>query len=318
MKKYFKEINEKYIINRNALVSLKVKDLFSIKKVSKVVFYIIKEFPFFIIRKYKNINLRKENILFYEKNKQNIEDLINILEDNISEEVVMGLINFRKTYNFKFIRNIFKPLRRTHVENNTITDSDHYFSTDIINLSNKEGFVNCGGYDGDTVKSFLLQTKNKFKKIFVFEPSEANFNQLVKNINNLNLPKDSIFCYQKGVFSENKECRFTASQSISGGGQISNEGNEIIEVVSLDIFLSQEDKDLITYINMDIEGVEIQALIGMQEIIKKNKPKLAISVYHEPGHLWEIPFLIKKLNPEYKIYLRQESLSEAETVCYAI
>jgi hypothetical protein len=69
---------------------------------------------------------------------------------------------------------------------------------------------------------------------------------------------------------------------------------------------------------MDIEGSEPQALSGAEEIIKKQKPKLAISVYHKLEHLWEIPLYLKHIVPEYKIYLRHHSPLEYETVCYAI
>ena len=53
-------------------------------------------------------------------------------------------------------------------------------------------------------------------------------------------------------------------------------------------------------------------------LIKENKPKLAICVYHLEEDLWEIPILIKQLVPEYKIYMRQHYEEvDWETVCYA-
>ena len=69
---------------------------------------------------------------------------------------------------------------------------------------------------------------------------------------------------------------------------------------------------------MDIEGAEIKALEGAKEIIKKYKPKLAISIYHNPKDLIQIPIYLKKLLPEYKIYIRHHSLRETDTVCYAV
>ncbi len=68
---------------------------------------------------------------------------------------------------------------------------------------------------------------------------------------------------------------------------------------------------------MDIEGAEMDALRGMQEMIKKNKPKLAISIYHLKDDLWNIPFYIKELNPDYKLYIRQYAYN-CEMGCYAI
>ena len=74
----------------------------------------------------------------------------------------------------------------------------------------------------------------------------------------------------------------------------------------------------VTFVKMDIEGAEPQALRGAENIIRTQKPRLAICIYHDLKHLWEIPFYIKNLVPEYKIYLRHHTNLEYETVCYAI
>lgn len=74
----------------------------------------------------------------------------------------------------------------------------------------------------------------------------------------------------------------------------------------------------VTYIKMDIEGSELMALYGAEEIIKKQRPKLAICVYHKPDHLWEIPFYLRNIVLDYKIFLRHHSTLDYETVCYAV
>lgn len=69
---------------------------------------------------------------------------------------------------------------------------------------------------------------------------------------------------------------------------------------------------------MDVEGAELIALKGAEQTIKKYKPKLAISIYHKPNDLWEIPLLIKSWVPEYKIYIRHYNVVSSETIMYAI
>ena len=69
---------------------------------------------------------------------------------------------------------------------------------------------------------------------------------------------------------------------------------------------------------MDIEGTEMEALKGAEYIIKKYKPKLAISIYHKPEDIVEIPKYILNINPDYKLYLRHYSDNAGETVLYAI
>ena len=55
---------------------------------------------------------------------------------------------------------------------------------------------------------------------------------------------------------------------------------------------------------MDIEGAEMDALIGATELIIDQKPVLGICLYHKFSDLWTIPLYIKKIVPEYKIYIR--------------
>ena len=87
-----------------------------------------------------------------------------------------------------------------------------------------------------------------------------------------------------------------------------------IDVTSLDAAITGR----VSFIKMDIEGSEIPALKGGVRTIQENKPKLAICAYHLEDDLWNIPILIKKLVPEYKIYMRQHyETVDWETVCYA-
>ena len=78
------------------------------------------------------------------------------------------------------------------------------------------------------------------------------------------------------------------------------------------------EKDIIpTYIKMDIEGAEMEALLGAQGNIKNNKPKLAICLYHKPEDIIEIPHIILSINPDYKLAIRHYTTCNWETVLYA-
>ena len=68
---------------------------------------------------------------------------------------------------------------------------------------------------------------------------------------------------------------------------------------------------------MDIEGSEMAALRGADDVIKDQKPKLAISAYHKPADLWEIPHKIKEQYSHYKLYFGHHSPIRWESVYYA-
>ena len=77
-------------------------------------------------------------------------------------------------------------------------------------------------------------------------------------------------------------------------------------------------KERVTFIKMDIEGAELEALKGARNIITKYRPKLAICLYHKPEDIITIPKYIKSLLPEYKLYVRHYSNNTGEFVLYAV
>lgn len=127
----------------------------------------------------------------------------------------------------------------------------------------------------------------------------------------MNLP--NVIPYQKGVFSHSTILRFVSDAS--RGALISDKGNITIETVSLDEIL---DGRRVTYIKLNIEGAELDALNGARYSIRQHQPILAIAAYHSPDHLWQIPKLIKEMDSGYSIFLRQHDYGNIETVVYAI
>lgn len=89
----------------------------------------------------------------------------------------------------------------------------------------------------------------------------------------------------------------------------------MIEAAALDEMVYDREP---TYIKMDIEGAEQEALKGCRRIIQDFRPKLAVCIYHKPDDLFEIPVMIKEMNPAYKLYVRQYANAWFDTVLYAV
>lgn len=83
----------------------------------------------------------------------------------------------------------------------------------------------------------------------------------------------------------------------------------------LDGFISGKE---VTYIKMDIEGAEAAALYGAKDTIARMHPRLAVSIYHKPEDIYELPEIILGYYPHYRLYLRHYSFSYYDTVLYAI
>jgi FkbM family methyltransferase len=93
--------------------------------------------------------------------------------------------------------------------------------------------------------------------------------------------------------------------------------DESFDYISLDDY-AKSHLDRVVYIKMDIEGAEMDALAGAENVIRTYKPRLAISGYHKPSDLWEIPQKIVSLNPGYKLTFGHHSAVQWESVFYAI
>ncbi len=89
----------------------------------------------------------------------------------------------------------------------------------------------------------------------------------------------------------------------------------MVPMITLDEVLGEEGA---TFIKMDIEGGEKEALAGAKQLIKKYRPKLAISIYHKPEDILEVPEIILSYHPGYQLYMRHYSLAAFDTVLYAV
>jgi FkbM family methyltransferase len=101
------------------------------------------------------------------------------------------------------------------------------------------------------------------------------------------------------------------------GSRMSADGTVEAMTVSIDDFVRANGLERVDFIKMDVEGAEQLALKGSAHSIASHQPKLAICAYHEPDDLWQIPLVIARLNPGYRLYLDHYSNHLEETVIYA-
>jgi FkbM family methyltransferase len=87
-----------------------------------------------------------------------------------------------------------------------------------------------------------------------------------------------------------------------------------IDTQSVDELCNGERVD---FIKLDVEGAEMRALAGAEETIRRHRPKLAISVYHEEDDLFEIPMWVAGLDLGYRLYLDHRWPGVAETILFA-
>lgn len=190
------------------------------------------------------------------------------------------------------------------------TEFNQYFPPEI-SLTNEEVFIDCGAFDGDTIAEFIKQARGRYRKIYALEPDRSNFELLQRYIDNERVVNCDAL--QLGAWDRKTTLKFAASGSVTS--TVSDSGEVSIQVDKLDSLIHEGP---VTFIKMDIEGAELGALKGAQRIIKQDKPKLAICVYHKPEDLVTIPQFIKGLRSDYSFFLRQHQYVSWDMVLYAI
>ena len=188
-----------------------------------------------------------------------------------------------------------------------------YFPDDLVNVSDEEVFVDCGAFDGDTMASFLKRRGGSFGKFIAFEADPSNFGKLRQYVSTLpeNLRK-KIAIHSLAVGARREKVRFSATGTESAAvGQ----GSLLIDCAPLDEIVAEAKP---TWIKMDIEGSEPDALEGARGIITSSLPVLAVCVYHQQDHVWRIPAFMHKLSSTYHLFLRPHLLESWDLVCYAV
>jgi FkbM family methyltransferase len=191
--------------------------------------------------------------------------------------------------------------------------SDTYFPTDLLSPVPDEVFVDCGSFDGDSIRSFNRHWGGQFRHVFAFEPDPVNRGALAANVEAMKI-LDRVTVMPYAVGNTNGRVSFTFTNSASSHLTTRNQGSAIECRRLNDI----EWPLIPTYIKMDIESAEPEALAGAAELLGRHQPILAICTYHRSEHLWQIPNLIRSISPEYQLFLRRYAEECWEGVCYAI
>jgi FkbM family methyltransferase len=232
---------------------------------------------------------------YYIDKDSQINDAKKLWKDGKSKLIYNSIIEFRLTRDYS-------KLSEPEI-------NKQYFPDDIPAWNYPLNLLDCGAFDGDTIRQ-IVKNNISFEKIVAFEPDQKNFNLLANECSKID--KEFIL-FPCGTWSHTEQLRFSSGNGT--GSALSADGDTVIQCVSIDQALPNFKPNLI---KMDIEGAELASLIGSKNIITKHRPGLAICLYHNPEHIWQIPLLISSWGLNYDFYLRCHCYSGFELVMYAI
>ena len=241
----------------------------------------------------------KEVTLF----RANLQSLSPCWDDEESRRVTEGLRRYVETEERGVLTDI-------------CTVEEHYFIPEVISAIHRRGeklrVIDGGAYWGEMLQSFKKRALS-VEKWYCFEASQENFKRLL-HYSGMNGMRGKQICIDKGLWSSSGRLYFEEGQGAVS--KIANhETDKKVEVISIDDYFKEISCN---FIKMDIEGVELEALKGGIRTIVRDRPIMAISIYHSLADFWRIPqYLMERLN-DYHYYVRHHSMAFSETVLYAI
>lgn len=216
--------------------------------------------------------------------RENIRRVYEQLADSQSREIYANVLAFR--------------LFGEGAEIATLPQEEKYFPHELVSFSPDEAFVDCGAFDGQTFRDFLVQTGEQFEAYYALEPDPVNYERLEQFA--VHLPADlrgKVTLLPCAAWREETSIPLYA---LCGPGSFAAPyGKTLTKAAPIDKIL--EDRR-VTSIKMNIEGSELAALAGARETIRHWHPKLMVAGYHKTWDFWEVPELM--LRAGYSVYLR--------------
>ena len=252
-----------------------------------------------------NNSLVKNRILTLKNNVDKIEWLYDHLEDNLSKISLNALIVSWLTFSMQEALNVSMYSTQNGVAN-----------TDIFPFYENEVFVDCGSYIGDTVADFVNVVNQSYRRIYTYDISAPTVEIMKKNLALLN----NVVYNVKGVADKAGELNLAGVDApFHGNRLVEGKGINKVPIVKLDDDIQEE----ITFLKIDVEGLDKEAINGAREQIAKNHPKMHIDTYHKLVDFFEVPLLIHSIDSTYKYYLRfsnsiDKQIMFAVTSIYAI
>ena len=221
---------------------------------------------------------------FYREHQKEFEEVYTWLADEQSRIVYRDILNFKVSGKLPYL---------IHCE----TSVEEAYAN-IIQPNEQEDYADLGAYKGDTIQELLRFSNGKINSICVFEPDRKNYKKLCLNVETMGLTEKANLL-NVAAYKESGTMLF----SNKAGRQSALSKTEGIEtpVESLDNALNGA---RVSFVNMDVEGGEKEAIEGCRKTIETWKPKMLISAYHRSEDLYALPMQMRQICPDYRIFFR--------------
>jgi FkbM family methyltransferase len=168
----------------------------------------------------------------------------------------------------------------------------HHFVSDCTPLHPDDIVVDCGAAEG----LFSFFAASRARKIYAVEPVPSWHPGLKKTFSQFS----NVELLQAGVGHQDAMMRMTDETITSC---ISSKGTLEVPIRTLDS-LFHEKGIKVSFIKADVEGFEFPMLLGGEQLIRQNRPKISMTVYHDTNHFIEVREYLTYLHNDYRFRTR--------------
>ncbi len=219
---------------------------------------------------------------FYTKHREQLEQVYEMLGDELSKKTFENVVRYKLTGNIDCLKSVF-------------SEKEEVFEH-LIRLSHKEDYLDLGAYRGDTIEEFLRHTDGEYRSITALEPDVKTYRKLKEYAGNMHDTQ----LYNMGIWNEDTDIAF--ENALGRGSSIKSSGTQKLAVTKIDTLYRRR---TVSYIKIDVEGSEREALDGGKTVIARDKPMLNLAIYHRSEDIFALPLQLKNIQPKYQIFMRQ-------------
>lgn len=222
---------------------------------------------------------------FYNTHYSEIVKAYGLFADEESRNAYANIINYKLTGKMQYLMDAYSTKDEVYSE---------------LSSTPVKTYIDAGAYNGDTAKEAIGYFYD-LSEIIAIEPDPKNYKKLMRFSETIESPK--IHLINAAVWNESGAGEFSSSgnRNSSISSTMSYEHKETdVALISIDSLNTFAD-----YIKYDVEGAELEALLGSHETIEKAHPTLLVSLYHRSRDIFEIPNYLGEKYPFYRMVLRR-------------
>jgi FkbM family methyltransferase len=192
-----------------------------------------------------------------------------------------------------------------------VTGGDRFFIPEVMEiLGDDEILIDAGAHHGSVIEAFAERTNGNFRRVVAVEPDAANREKLKAFVGTAMSGDTRIAIFDCALGGAPGEARFHSG--LGYASQVSSTGKDAVRIEMLDALGPA------SFLKLHLEGAELQALKGARELLRRDRPIVAATVYHNDDGIWRTPLWLMETLTGYHYLFRLHSWCGTGAVVYAI